>query len=104
MTMRLAYLGLFAALGATIAMAPADAGGRHDKRDPTFILRSHETDFVKTYPGDQALDGGAARFRGPDKGAYVERCYWTLNDPWTSPLNPTQRCVRYTLENTPVAE
>lgn len=98
--MRTFYLGLFAALALSIAAAPANAGGKHDKRDPTFQLRSHETDLVKTYPGDQAFEGGTVRFQGPDQGPYVERCYWTFNNPFNSPLNPTQRCIRYTLENT----
>ncbi len=102
MIMRALQAGLLAAAVILVAL-PADAGSKRDKRDPTFQLRSHETDFVKVYPGDQALGyggEGGARTEGPDKGPYIDRCFWTFNNPFDSPLNPTQRCVRYTLENT----
>lgn len=100
MAMRVTIFALTVSLAAAVAVTSALAGGRGNKRDPTFILRSSATDFVKESPGDQAFEGGAVRFTGPEKGPYIERCYWTFNNPFNSPLNPTQRCVRYTLENT----
>ena len=92
-------LGLAATLLALGLAAPA-AAGNGNSRDPTFNLRSSETDFVKRYPGDQALADGAVRMRGPEKGPYVERCTWSMNNPFNDVLGLTQRCVRYTLENT----
>jgi hypothetical protein len=94
-----ASLALAAALSLALA-GPAGAGKR-DKRDPTFQLRSSFSSSVIRYPGDQAFEGGTVRFHGPEKGPYVERCTWTFNNPLYDVLNPTMRCVRYTLENTP---
>jgi hypothetical protein len=31
----------------------------------------------------------------------VERCSWTFNNPLYDVLNPTMRCIRYTLDNVP---
>lgn len=92
-------LGLAATLLALGLAAPAQAGNGNS-RDPTFRLRHSETDFVRRYPGDQALEDGAVRMQGPEKGPYVERCTWSMNNPFNDVLGLTQRCVRYTLENT----
>ena len=94
-------IGLAAAglvLLATAEAGLADPAGR----DPTFQMRNWHSHSIQRYPGDQAFAGGTVRFQGPDKGPYVERCTWTANpNVLDAPLGLTQRCVRYTLENTP---
>jgi hypothetical protein len=86
------------ALLATANAATAGAGGR----DSTFQMRNFKTFTIQRYPGDQAFAGGTVRFQGPDKGPYVERCYWTASPGvFGIPFGFTQHCYRYTLENTP---
>ena len=85
------------AVAATPLMADGNSG-----RDPTFQMRNPATFFEKRYPGDQAFAGGTVRFTGPEKGPYVERCHWTAEAGiFGLPFNFTQRCLRYTNENTP---
>lgn len=95
----------FAALGAAglaLATAAEPAEARGGGRDPTFWMRSHESFMVQRYPGDQAFHTGTVRIHGPDEGPYVERCVWTAEGAFYGlPLGLTQRCYRYTLENTP---
>lgn len=95
--------GLAAAM---LALVSAPVGAKdNDKgsgRDPTFQLRNFQSFFEKRYPGDQAFEGGTVRFTGPEKGPYVERCRWVARPGiYGIPFGLTQRCVRYTLENTP---
>ena len=92
-------VGLAAAgLGLVPDAALAGPGGR----DPTFVWRHAESFSIQRYPGDQAFEGGTVRFQGPEKGPYVERCHWTFSaNPFDAPLGLTQRCIRYTLQNTP---
>jgi hypothetical protein len=92
----------FAAAG-LVLLATADASlADSSGRDPTFQMRNHQTFFIQRYPGDQAFAGGTVRFQGPDKGPYVERCHWTAESGVLgAPFGFTQRCHRYTLENTP---
>lgn len=93
-TMGLAAAGL-------LVMASSEAG-QAGGRDTTFQMRNWESRWVQRYPGDQAFAGGSVRFRGPEKGPYVERCRWTVNTGvLDAPLGLTQRCYRHTLENTP---
>jgi hypothetical protein len=71
-------------------------------RDTTFQMRNHKTFSIRRYPGDQAFAGGTVRMQGPEKGPYVERCHWTASTgEFGIPFGFTQRCHRYTLENTP---
>jgi hypothetical protein len=91
-----------AAISMAILTAATAAEARSPGRDPTFQLRNFQSFYEKRYPGDQAFEGGTVRFTGPDKGPYVERCYWTAQPGiYGLPFGFTQRCVRYTLENTP---
>jgi hypothetical protein len=92
----------FAAAGAmllaTLGAGEADARGR----DTTFHMRNWESRSIQRYPGDQAIAGGTVRMQGPEKGPYIERCYWTANtNLLEGPIGFTQRCYRHTLENTP---
>ncbi len=95
---RLAIATLLTAMAAM--MSPAEARqpgyGDHD------FTRSHGwSDPHVRYPGDQAYSFGTFRPNGPDKGPYVERCWWTANNTlFGLPLGLTQHCVRYTNENT----
>ena len=71
-------------------------------RDSTLQMRNHKTLSIQRYPGDQAFAGGTVRMQGPNKGPYVERCHWTAESgAFGIPFGFTQRCHRYTLENTP---
>ena len=92
----------FAAAGVMLlaTLDAGDAGARG--RDTTFKMRNWESRFIQRYPGDQAFAGGTVRMQGPEKGPYIERCYWTVNtNLLEGPLGFTQRCYRHTLENTP---
>jgi hypothetical protein len=86
-----------------VLLAAADAAlFSLEARDRTFQPRSDKSFFIQRYPGDQAFAGGTVRFQGPDKGPYVERCYWTANPGvFGMPFGFTQHCYRHTLENTP---
>ena len=92
----------FAAAG-LVLLATADASlADSSGRDPTFQMRNFKTFTIQRYPGDQAFAGGTVRLRGPDKGPYIERCYWTSNPGvFGVPFGLTQNCYRHTLENTP---
>jgi hypothetical protein len=91
-----------AAAGLMLAVAAEASLAGQSGRDPTFQQRTWESRFIQRYPGDQAFAGGTVRFQGPEKGPYVERCHWTANPGvFGAPFGLTQRCVRYTLENTP---
>ena len=95
-----ATIGL-AAAGLVLAGAADMAQAGPDGHDTTFRLRNQQSFFVKRYPGDQAFAGGTVRTEGPEQGPYIERCHWTANtDVLNGPLGLTQRCFRYTLENT----
>lgn len=87
----------------SVPLSAKDKGSdKGSGRDPTFQLRNFQSFFEKRYPGDQAFAGGTVRFTGPEKGPYVERCHWTAQPGiYGIPFGLTQRCVRYTLENTP---
>jgi hypothetical protein len=92
----------FAAAGLMLlaALDAGDAGARG--RDTTFQMRNWDSRFIQRYPGDQAFAGGTVRMQGPEKGPYIERCYWTANTNLVEgPIGLTQRCYRHTLENTP---
>ena len=52
------------------------------------------------YPGDKSVDGGTVRLNGTEKGAYIEKCRWVMNSNFGKGFGLTQRCVRYTMENT----
>lgn len=98
MTRHLAMIGLAAAgLMLLGTLDTSLAGGR----DTTFQMRNQTSFTIQRYPGDQAFEGGTVRFQGPEKGPYIERCSWTIGNPFDAPLNLTQRCYRHTLENTP---
>lgn len=95
-------IGLALALGLAMALAAETALAGPNGNDPTYqSQRSHES-FLR-YPGDVAVEGGTVRVHGPDKGPYIERCYWTMDQ--TKPgFGLTQRCYRHTLENTPAPQ
>ncbi len=81
-------------------IGPADARGR-GRDDPAFHRGQRIIDLHTRYPGDVSYSFGTARLQGPDKGPYVERCTWgASNTLFGLPLGLTQRCVRYTNENT----
>jgi hypothetical protein len=86
-----------------LATAHAGAGSSSNRgSDSTFKPRNWQSVFVQRYPGDQALAGGTVRTQGPQKGPYVERCYWTAKPGFLGiPFNLTQHCYRHTLDNTP---
>lgn len=89
-------------LATFLATADAGAGSSDRGSDSTFKPRNWQSVFVQRYPGDQALAGGTVRTQGPDKGPYVERCYWTAKPGFLGiPFNLTQNCYRHTLDNTP---
>jgi hypothetical protein len=98
---------VFATTGLAAALLVATGASHATLADPkghdtTFRLRNQQSFFVKRYPGDQAFAGGTVRMEGPEQGPYIERCHWTANaDLLSGPLGLTQRCFRYTLENTP---
>ena len=101
MTRYLGPIGL-AAAGLLLAVTAGPGVAGPNGRDPTFQQRNWESRFIQRYPGDQAFAGGTVRVHGPEKGPYVERCHWTATPGILgSPFGLTQRCVRYTLENTP---
>jgi len=52
------------------------------------------------YPGDKSVDGGTVRLKGTEKGAYIEKCRWVMNSNFGKGFGLTQRCVRYTMDNT----
>ena len=81
-------------------IAPADARSKGGD-DPGLYRGQRIIDLHRRYPGDVSYSFGTARLHGPDKGPYVERCTWSAsNSLFGIPLGLTQRCVRYTNENT----
>ena len=94
--------GLFAGAFSTIlflaspqALADSDNGHTIGKRYSTGI------NLHQRYPGDAAFRQGTVSYQGPDKGAYVERCYWTARSSFFGiPTGFVQTCKRYTLKNT----
>jgi len=72
------------------AFAERDEMARHETRIDTGVR----------YPGDVALKEGTVRIKGPDKGAYIERCHLFFNPNFGKGFGLTQRCMRYTMENT----
>jgi hypothetical protein len=97
-----ATIGLAAAGLMLLATADAALAGPPNGHDTTFQMRNQKTFSIRRYPGDQAFAGGTVRMQGPEKGPYIERCYWTANTNFLEgPLGLTQRCYRHTLENTP---
>ncbi len=69
--------------------------------EPDSMAR-YETriDVGVRYPGDRALKQGTVRTEGPEKGAYIEKCFWSLNPNAGKGFGLTQNCKRYTLKNT----
>lgn len=101
MSRHLGKIGLAAAGLVLLAAADAALAGPGG-RDPTFQMRHFKSFTIQRYPGDQAFAGGTVRFQGPDKGPYIERCYWTSTPGvFGVPFGFTQHCYRHTLENTP---
>jgi hypothetical protein len=97
-----ATIGFAAAGLMLLATADAALAGPPNGHDTTFQMRNQKTFSIRRYPGDQAFAGGTVRMQGPEKGPYIERCYWTANtNLLEGPLGLTQRCYRHTLENTP---
>ena len=96
-----ATIGLAAA--GLMLLATGDAvAGPPNGHDTTFQMRNQKSFSIRRYPGDQAFAGGTVRMQGPEKGPYIERCYWTANtNLLEGPIGLTQRCYRHTLENTP---
>jgi hypothetical protein len=96
-----ASVGL-AAAGLIVAGAADGVLAGPKGHDTTFQMRDPKTFSIRRYPGDQAFAGGTVRMQGPEKGPYVERCHWTASTgEFGIPFGFTQRCHRYTLENTP---
>jgi hypothetical protein len=101
MSGHLGKIGLVA-VGLVLLAAADSALSGLEARDRTFQPRSDKSFFIQRYPGDQAFASGTVRFQGPEKGPYVERCYWTANPgAFGIPFGFTQHCYRHTLENTP---
>ncbi|MFW6077044.1 MAG: hypothetical protein ACOC71_04770 [Hyphomicrobiales bacterium] len=101
MSRLIATIGLAAAGCMLLGTLEASLAGPSG-RDTTFQMRNHKTFSIRRYPGDQAFAGGTVRMQGPNKGPYVERCHWTAESGvFGAPFGLTQRCHRYTLENTP---
>lgn len=98
---------LFLVAGALLAASPAaQAGagrGGSDNAAGSFNS-SARIELDVNYPGDKAFPFGTARVSGPDRGPYVQRCFWTADaNPllgYFFPTNIRQTCVRYTEENT----
>ena len=89
------------AVGCLCLAVSLEANARGGGRDPTFTFDNARSDFEKRYPGDEWIGNGTARRNGPEKGAYIERCYWTARDTFLGlPWGFTQRCVRHTLGST----
>ncbi len=89
---------MVAALLPMVVPADARGGGRPD---PALYRGQRIIDVHRIYPGDVSYSFGNARLTGPDKGPYIERCTWSAsNTLFGVPLGLTQRCVRYTNENT----
>jgi hypothetical protein len=107
MTGRTTALGRIGFVAASLALVTtagaALAGPGSSLTETTFQPRNQQTMFIQRYPGDQAIEGGTVRVHGPDKGPYIERCYWTASEGLFGflPFGLTQRCYRHTLENTP---
>ncbi|HHI82250.1 MAG TPA: hypothetical protein ENJ99_03775 [Rhizobiales bacterium] len=77
------------------ALADSDNGHTYGKR------YSNGINLHQRYPGDASFREGTLRYSGPDKGAYVERCYWTAKRGiFGLPAGFTQHCKRFTLKNT----
>ena len=98
----LGSIALLAAVG--LWMLPAQAGGHglgRGRDDPAFHRGQRIIDVHTRYPGDVSYSFGTARLKEPDKGPYVERCTWSAsNTLFGVPLGLTQRCIRYTNQNT----
>jgi len=91
---------LMIAFAITALAVSARAGDRGGGPDPS-IASNGRIEVHKRYPGDVDFGPGYARVKGPDKGVYIERCYWTSSSQFFGlPLGFTQHCVRHTLENT----
>ena len=43
---------------------------------PDYQVGGSQIDLHRRFPGDRSLDNGNVRHQGPERGAYVERCYW----------------------------
>ncbi len=88
---------------AMLGMMSGQPGGALAENAEGFEQRygGYKIDLNRRFPGDRAIGDGHARTMGPDQGPYVERCHWIARDTFFGlPWGFTQRCQRYTLENT----
>lgn len=89
-----AIFGLMASSFADLAVAENPEG-------PDYQVGGSNIDLHRRYPGDRPLDSGNVRSRGPERGAYVERCTWVARDGiFGFPWGFSQQCQRHTLDNT----
>jgi len=91
---QLASLVFAAIAGLTVLSVPTQA-----EPDPTARYDTR-IDVGIRYPGDKALKEGTVRVEGPEKGAYIEKCFWSLNPNIGKGFGLTQTCKRFTLKNT----
>jgi len=61
------------------------------EHDPSLNYGT-QIDVGVRYPGDKALKEGTVRVKGPEKGAYIERCRWSLNPNLGKGFGLTQSC------------
>ncbi len=91
----------FLATSPGVVLAGPGHGGADQDYDGVFT--GPTIDLHARYPGDKAYPFGNSRVAGPDRGPYVEKCYWTAvpNEQvgFFFPSKITQHCVRSTLQN-----
>lgn len=99
-------IALAVALAVPLAAARAENNAGHGAADNDYdgVKSGPTIDLHARYPGDKSYPFGNSRVAGPDRGPYVERCYWTATpNQWAGfffPSDIKQTCVRYTQENT----
>ncbi len=89
----------FAVAVITSASLTGFSGNAVAEHDPSANYGTNINVGIR-YPGDRALKEGTVRVKGPEKGAYIEKCRWGLNPNLGKGFGLTQSCVRYTLKNT----
>ena len=91
----------YAVVAGLVLCASANIASAENPEAPDYQVGGPKIDLHRRYPGDRPLDGGNVRSKGPEKGAYVERCTWVARDTFLGlPWGFAQRCQRYTLDNT----
>lgn len=95
------YLIAAGAMFGLMAIDFADPAVAENPEGPDYQVGGSQIDLHRRYPGDRPLGSGTVRSRGPEQGAYVERCNWVARGTFFGlPWGFAQHCQRHTLENT----